>query len=52
MMLEGMVAKDVFTCKTENLLQYPTYIYEYPVPQEKEDSRIEWLNDIPPIIKW
>ena len=26
-------------------------IYEYPVPQEKDDSRIKWLTDIQPLTK-
>ena len=29
-----------------------TFIYEYHVPQEKDNATICCLNDIQPIIKW
>ena len=28
------------------------HIYKYPVPQEKDDSRVNWRMDTQPIIEW
>ena len=45
MMLEGSVAE--YLSHMQN-----THIYEFPIPQEKCDSRIYFLIDIQPMIKW
>ena len=49
MILEGSVAQDLSQVLKANCIPY---IYKYPVPQEKDNSRIYWLFDTHPIIEW
>ena len=49
MMLEGSVAEYLSHMQKKKNLHIP-HVDEYPVPQEKDDSRIYCLIDIQPII--
>ena len=49
MILEGSVAEDLSHMQKA----YPIpHIYKYPVPQQKDDSRMHWLIDTQMIIEW
>lgn len=49
MTLEGSVAEYMSHMRKRKFAAF--YIYEYPVPQEKDDLRIDCQIDFQPIIK-